>query len=197
MRPLVILPTYNEAPNIANLIPEILRQDNRLEVLVVDDNSPDGTAEIVEKTSQQEARVHLLQRPGKGGLGTAYIDGFRYALREGYDPIFEMDADFSHDPQELPAFLKRIETCDLVVGSRYCHGRVSVVNWPLPRLILSYGANVYARLVTGLPLTDCTGGFKCFRRGVLERLDWSRVKSNGYGFQIVTVQALPSPLFPR
>ncbi|GBD33360.1 MAG: dolichyl-phosphate beta-D-mannosyltransferase [Gemmatimonadales bacterium] len=183
-RALVIIPTYNEAANIRQLIPKVLEQDPRIEVLVVDDNSPDGTGDLVEEIARSEPRVHLMRRPGKGGLGTAYIAGFRWALERKYDYIFEMDADFSHDPKHLPEFLRAIQNADLVLGSRYLEGRVTVVNWPMGRLLLSYFANVYARLVTGLKVFDATGGFKCFRREVLEKIDLNSVRSNGYAFQI-------------
>jgi dolichol-phosphate mannosyltransferase len=181
---LVIVPTYNERENIRRLVNSVLRQDGRLEVLVVDDGSPDGTGEIVSELEAEDSRVHLLARPGKMGLGTAYIAGFRWALEREYDYVLEMDADFSHDPGHLPQFLEAIETADLVLGSRYQQGRVTVVNWPISRLILSYSANLYARFVTGLPVWDATGGFKCFRRSVLEAIDLSKVRSNGYAFQI-------------
>jgi len=183
-RALVIVPTYNERENITRLIGAILEQDSRLEVLVVDDGSPDGTGDIVTSIMQHEPRIHILRRPRKMGLGTAYIAGFRWALEQGYDLVFEMDADFSHDPAHLPQFLRAVEEADLVLGSRYRNGKVTVVNWPIRRLLLSYFANVYARVVTGLPVWDATGGFKCFRRKVLEAIDLSHVRSNGYAFQI-------------
>ncbi len=183
-RALVIVPTYNERENITRLIGAILEQDDRLEILVVDDGSPDGTGEIVDSIMQHEPRVNILKRPHKMGLGTAYIAGFEWALRQGYDFVFEMDADFSHDPAHLSQFLGAIENADLVLGSRYRNGKVTVVNWPINRLLLSYFANVYARVVTGLPLWDSTGGFKCFRRRVLEAIDLTQVRSNGYAFQI-------------
>ncbi len=183
-RALVIVPTYNECENIARLIERVLSQDPRLEILVVDDGSPDGTAAIVQGVMERETRVHVLCRPRKMGLGTAYIAGFRWALEQGYDFVFEMDADFSHDPNHLPEFLTAINDADLVLGSRYRDGRVSVVNWPISRLLLSYFANVYARFVTGLNVWDATGGFKCFRRKVLEAIDLNAVRSNGYAFQI-------------
>jgi dolichol-phosphate mannosyltransferase len=183
-RALVIVPTYNERENIRRLVDSVLRQDSRLEVLVVDDGSPDGTGEIVAELERETPRVHLLERPRKMGLGTAYIAGFRWALEQGYDYILEMDADFSHDPAHLPQFLRAIRDADLVLGSRYQQGRVTVVNWPIARLILSYTANLYARAVTGLPVWDATGGFKCFRREVLEAIDFDHVRSNGYAFQI-------------
>lgn len=180
---LVIIPTYNEVENVPEIVPRVLAQDPRLEVLIVDDNSTDGTGEKVEAMRAEEPRLHCLHRPGKMGLGTAYVDGFRYALEHDYDLVFEMDADFSHDPEALTAFLEAVRDADLVVGSRYLNG-VTVVNWPLSRLILSYGANLYTRLITWMPLKDATGGFKCFRRRTLEAVDLSRVHSDGYGFQI-------------
>jgi dolichol-phosphate mannosyltransferase len=184
-RALIAIPTYNEAPNLPNLVPQVLAQDPRLEVLVVDDNSPDGTGRIAEELARKnDGRVHVLHREGKLGLGTAYITAFRWALERGYDYVFEMDADFSHDPVYLKDFLKAIESADVVLGSRYLEGKVAVVNWPMGRLMLSYCANIYARWVTGLRIWDLTGGFKCFRRRVLETIDLSQVRSNGYAFQI-------------
>jgi dolichol-phosphate mannosyltransferase len=180
---LVIVPTFNEHENITRLVPEILQQDGSLDVLVVDDGSPDGTAAAVRALPEMGGRVHLLERPSKMGLGSAYIAGFQWAIRERYPLVFEMDADFSHSPQSIPDFLQAIADVDLVVGSRYLDG-VTVVNWPLRRLVLSVGANVYARVVTGLPVKDCTGGFKCFRREVLEALPLDRIRSDGYSFQI-------------
>lgn len=181
---LVIIPTYNEKENILEILPEILKQHECLEVLVVDDNSPDGTADLVKGLMQKEARIHLLQRPGKQGLGTAYVAGFRWALERDYQRVFEMDADFSHSPQDLVRFLAKAENADLVLGSRYLHGRISVVNWDWKRLLLSYGANLYTRIVTRLPIEDATGGFKCFRCEALRALDLSDLKSDGYCFQI-------------
>jgi len=183
-RALVIIPTYNEATNVSQLVPRVLAQDARLEVLIVDDNSPDGTGTIAEGLATEHPQVHVLHREGKQGLGTAYVAGFRWALEHGYDYVFEMDADMSHDPRHLPDFLLAIKDADLVLGSRYLNHRVTVVNWPISRLLLSYAANVYARIVTGLKLYDATGGFKCFRRRVLEGADLSAVRSNGYAFQI-------------
>jgi dolichol-phosphate mannosyltransferase len=183
-RALVIVPTYNERENITRLIGAILEQDDRLEILVVDDGSPDGTGDIVDNVMQHESRLHIIKRPRKMGLGTAYIAGFGWALERGFDFVFEMDADFSHDPAHLPQFLRAVENADLVLGSRYRNGKVTIVNWPIKRLLLSYFANVYARVVTGLPLWDATGGFKCFRRKVLEAIDLTQVRSNGYAFQI-------------
>lgn len=183
-RALVIIPTYNEAQNLRQLLPQVLAQDPRIEVLVVDDNSPDGTGAIVDELVRDEPRLHVMHRPRKQGLGTAYRTGFRWALERGYAYVFEMDADFSHDPTHLPEFLSAVQDADLVLGSRYLEGRVTVVNWPMPRLLLSYFANIYARVVTGLRVYDATGGFKCFRRQVLEAIDLDAVGSNGYAFQI-------------
>lgn len=183
-RALVIVPTYNERENIARIIEAVLGQDPRLEVLVVDDGSPDGTADIVEEIIASNPRVNILRRPRKMGLGTAYLAGFRWGIDAKYDLIFEMDADFSHDPNHLPEFLRASTEADLVLGSRYRDGKVTVVNWPITRLLLSYFANVYARAVTGLPVWDATGGFKCFHRRVLEAIDLTKVRSNGYAFQI-------------
>lgn len=180
---MVVVPTYNEKDNIERLVRAILDLKRDLHVLIVDDNSPDGTGEIADKLAGSLSEVHVIHRKGKLGLGSAYREGFRYALKEGAPLIFEMDADFSHDPGYLPFFLEKIKDCDVVVGSRYLNG-VSVVNWPIRRLMLSYGANIYTRVVTGLSLTDCTGGFKCFRREVLEAIDLDRIKSDGYSFQI-------------
>jgi len=183
-RALVVIPTYNEAPNLPQLVPQVLAQDSRLEVLVVDDASPDGTGQLAEGLAQREPRVHVVHREGKLGLGTAHIVGFRWAVEQGYDYVFEMDADFSHDPAHLKEFLKAAASADLVLGSRYLGGKVTVVNWPIARLMLSYWANVYARWVTGLHIWDLTGGFKCFRTKVLQAIDLSQVRSNGYAFQI-------------
>ena len=183
-RALVIVPTYNERENIRPLIDSVLSKDPRIDMLIVDDGSPDGTGAIVDEVAAESGRVFALHRPRKMGLGTAYLNGFQWALERGYDYVFEMDADFSHNPDHLPEFLRRIEDADLVLGSRYRNGKVTVVNWPMTRLLLSYTANIYARAVTGLQLFDSTGGFKCFRRKVLETIDLSAVKSNGYAFQI-------------
>jgi dolichol-phosphate mannosyltransferase len=183
MKTLVIIPTYNEKENIGKIIPLVLKQDQEIEVLVVDDNSPDGTGKMVEELKTSNPRIKLITRAKKSGLGTAYIAGFNYALQNRYDYIFEMDSDFSHDPDYIPDFLKAINDSDLVLGSRYIRG-VNVVNWPIARLLLSYFANVYARWVTGLPIRDSTGGFKCFRREVLEKIGLDNIHSNGYAFQI-------------
>ena len=184
MTALVVMPTYNEKDNIQKIVEEILKQDPSFEVLVVDDNSPDGTADVVEMLMEGNSRITLLKREKKGGLGSAYRDGFKIALkRPEVDFIFEMDADFSHDPKYLPQFLNMIKTHDMVLGSRYLTG-VNVVNWPMSRLLLSYFANIYARTISGLPVSDSTGGFKCFRRKVLETIDLNRISSDGYAFQI-------------
>ena len=183
-RALVIIPTYNERENLPRIVPLVLEQDPRLEVLVVDDNSPDGTGDLAEALAAATNRVHVIHRQGKAGLGTAYVAGFRWALQAGYDYVFEMDADFSHDPRHLPTFLGAIGDADVVIGSRYLNRRVTVINWPMSRLMLSYCANVYARWVTGLKLWDSTGGYKCYRREVLAAVDLDQVRSNGYSFQI-------------
>jgi dolichol-phosphate mannosyltransferase len=184
MEALVVIPTYNERDNIERLLHALLRLPVDLGVLVVDDNSPDGTGRLVDEFAAREPRVRALHRTGKLGLGTAYIAGFKWALANTDAPfVFEMDADFSHDPNAIPAFLERIRTADLVIGSRYVEG-VTVVNWPLSRLILSVSANIYTRIVTGMPLHDATGGFKCFRRQVLAALPLDRIRSDGYSFQI-------------
>ena len=183
---LVIIPTYNEKDNISLIIPAALAQDPCLEVLIVDDGSPDGTGDIVEKMAAENAKVHLLRRPGKMGLGSAYVAGFRWALERDFERVFEMDADFSHNPEDLPRFLAAAEEADLVLGSRYNEKKLGVVNWDWKRLLLSYFANLYTRIVTGLPVKDATGGVKCFRRSALESLDLSNMKSDGYCFQIET-----------
>ena len=183
-RAVVIVPTYNERVNIARIIDTVLAQGEQFDVLVVDDGSPDGTGALVDTMAAENNRVFALHRPRKLGLGTAYLAGFAWALARSYAYVFEMDADFSHDPGHLPKFLEAAKDADLVLGSRYRHGKVTVINWPMTRLMLSYSANIYARLVTGLPLDDSTGGFKCFRRQVLEAIDLTAVKSNGYAFQI-------------
>ena len=183
-RGLVIVPTYNERENVARIVESVLAQDPRLNVLIVDDGSPDGTGAIVDEIAAVNPRVNALHRAKKMGLGTAYLAGFKWALARDFAFVFEMDADFSHDPGHLPEFLRAIANADLVLGSRYRDGKVTVVNWPMSRLMLSYAANVYARMVTGLQLYDATGGFKCFRRAVLEAIDLDDVRSNGYAFQI-------------
>jgi dolichol-phosphate mannosyltransferase len=180
---LVIIPTYNELENLPKLLPEVLSKDENINVLIVDDNSPDGTAAFVEKEMKKNEHINLIKRESKQGLGTAYIAGFKYALQNNYDFIFEMDADFSHDPKEIPRFLEEIEKSDLVIGSRYRNG-VNVINWPMSRLLLSWFANFYTKIITGMPVRDATGGFKCFRREVLEKINLDKIKSNGYSFQI-------------
>jgi dolichol-phosphate mannosyltransferase len=181
---LVCIPTYNEKENIRQIIEAVLKQGDEVEVLIIDDNSPDGTGDIVESLKAENHRIHLLRRPGKMGLGTAYIAGFKYGLalpHVGY--LMEMDADFSHDPENIKLFKEAIKDADLVLGSRYING-ISIVNWPLSRLLLSYFAAIYVRFITGLPVMDPTGGFKCFKREVLEALNLDKIKSNGYCFQI-------------
>ena len=180
---LVIIPTYNERDNIGKVLEPVLGVADRIEVLIVDDNSPDGTGELADNIAASNPRVHVLHRKGKLGLGSAYREGFRYALEHEYELVFEMDADFSHDPRYLPDFFEAIKDNDLVIGSRYVSG-VNVVNWPMRRLLLSYGASFYTRAITGMPIRDPTGGFKCFRRRVLESLDLNRISSDGYSFQI-------------
>ncbi|MBK9940474.1 MAG: polyprenol monophosphomannose synthase [Kouleothrix sp.] len=182
----VVIPTYNERENIGALIPQVLALP-RFRVLVVDDNSPDGTRQVVQQLARNEPRIGLLARPGKQGLGRAYVAGFRRALAEGAEYIFEMDADFSHDPQYLPAMLAAAESrYDLTLGSRYVHGG-GTVNWGWLRQLISRGGNVYARAILGLPVMDATGGFRCYRRRVLERLNLDAICSNGYSFQIELV----------
>jgi dolichol-phosphate mannosyltransferase len=181
---LVIIPTYNEAENIIKVLHTIFELDiTNLNVLIVDDNSPDGTADEVKEYQKVNDKIHIIERPGKQGLGTAYIKGFKFALENNYDYIFEMDADFSHDPKDIPKMLKEIENADLIIGSRYIDG-VNVINWPLSRLFLSVMASKYTRIITGMPIYDCTGGYKCFRREVLQEIPLDEVKSNGYSFQI-------------
>ncbi|HTM01824.1 MAG TPA: polyprenol monophosphomannose synthase, partial [Candidatus Omnitrophota bacterium] len=177
MKALIIVPTYNEKENVVALLERIFAYVPQCEVLIVDDNSPDGTGAIADEAAARDPRVHVMHRAGKQGLGSAYVAGFRYALDRDYEAVFEMDADFSHNPESLPVFLHELENADLVLGSRYLHG-VTVVNWPIKRLILSYSANVYSRIITGMRVKDLTGGFKCFRRRVLESIDWSRVRSD-------------------
>jgi dolichol-phosphate mannosyltransferase len=183
-RGLVITPTYNERENLPRLLPAILQRDQRLDVLIIDDASPDGTGALADAIAAEDSRVHVMHRPGKLGLGTAYLAGFKWGIERGYDWLFEMDADFSHDPAHLPLFIEALEHADVVSGSRYLEGRVTVVNWPISRLLLSWTANAYARWVTGLPVFDCTAGYKAFRREVLEAIDLDRIVSEGYAFQI-------------
>jgi dolichol-phosphate mannosyltransferase len=180
---LIIIPTYNERETVGVIIPDILKAVPGAHVLVVDDGSPDGTSQYVKETFVPTGAVFVLDRTKKEGLGRAYIAGFAWALEREYKYVFEMDADYSHDPKYLPDFIKAIESNDLVIGSRYISG-VNVINWPMSRLLMSYFANLFARVVTGIPIRDCTGGFKCFRREVLAALDLGRVASSGYSFQI-------------
>src|SRR5688572_27798934 len=183
-RGLVIIPTYNERDNLPKLLPMTLGQDPRLEILIIDDASPDGTGQIADQLARENPRIHVLHRKGKLGLGTAYLAGFRWGIERNFDWLFEMDADFSHDPAHLPDFIRALDNHDLVLGARYLEGRVTVVNWPIARLLLSYFANVYARFVTGLPVSDSTSGFKAFRRQALQAVNLDRVESEGYAFQI-------------
>lgn len=183
---LVIIPTYNESENIPNIIDKLMNLPLQVDLLVVDDNSPDGTAEIVRKKSKEyKGRIHLINREGKLGLGTAYVTGFQYALGKGYKYVCEMDADFSHNPEDVPRLVEVIQNgdADLAIGSRY-HNGISIVNWPLSRLILSYGANLYARIITGVPIKDMTAGFKCISSELLQKINLNRIQSNGYAFQI-------------
>ncbi len=182
-RALVLLPTYNEKDNVEKISRQILAVDPRLEILIVDDNSPDGTGQIADRLAEESPRIKVLHRAGKQGLGRAYIAGFHYGIEHKYDYIFEMDADFSHQPKYLADHLVNIQNCDISLGSRYIKGG-GVENWPKTRWAISYYANVYSRVVTGLPVRDATGGFKCFRRQVLETINLDRVRSNGYSFQI-------------
>lgn len=183
---LIIIPTYNEAANIARMLDKLILQDGQCDVLVVDDGSPDGTADRVkEKQAQYPGRIHLIERKGKQGLGTAYVRGFKFALEHDYTYICEMDADFSHPPEDVLRLIEAVQSgeCDVAIGSRYIKG-ISIINWPLRRLILSYFANIYARVITGLPVKDTTAGFKCLHRKVIESIPLDRIKSNGYAFQI-------------
>lgn len=180
---LVIIPTYDEKDNVGPISQAVFAALPDAHILFVDDNSPDGTGDLIDTLVAADPRIHVLHRPGKQGLGRAYIAGFKWALAGGYERIIEMDADFSHDPSDLPRLAAASDEADLVIGSRYIGG-IRVMNWPLSRLLISTGAGVYVRLVTGMPVCDPTGGFKCFRRHVLEALDLDRVTSNGYSFQI-------------
>jgi len=180
---LVCIPTYNEIENIDRIIPKVLSVAEGMEVLIIDDNSPDKTGDKVEEMMRDDKRIHLIRRPGKMGLGTAYVAGFRYAMENNFDLVFEMDADFSHDPGAIPSFLEAVKEHDLVIGSRYSNG-INVVYWPMKRLLLSYFANIYTKVITGLHISDATGGFKCYRIEVLKSIDLDKIKSNGYSFQI-------------
>ncbi|MEO0094875.1 MAG: polyprenol monophosphomannose synthase [candidate division WOR-3 bacterium] len=194
-RGLVIIPTYNEAVNIEKIINAVLSKSEQLEILVIDDNSSDNTSEIVENLMKQNNRVHIIKRPRKMGLGTAYVTGFGYALENNYDFVFEMDADFSHDPNDLTRFIELLAKYDLIIGSRYING-VSVVNWPMKRLLLSFFACIFARIVTGVPVRDLTSGFKCYSRRALESVNWKKFKVDGYGFQIQSVYGVFSAGLP-
>lgn len=183
-RYLVIVPTYNEIENLPRKIPLILEQDEHIDILVVDDASPDGTGKLGDEIAAQNPRVNILHREGKAGLGKAYLAGFAWALERDYELIFEMDADISHPPDALPSIIHAAQTHDVVVGSRYVDGRVTVSNWPMSRLLISYFGSIYARTITRMPIRDATGGFNCWHRKVLEALHLDRVRSNGYAFQI-------------
>ena len=183
MKTLIISPTYNESKNIKSLVEQVLGPNPNYHLLVVDDNSPDGTATIVKELQQKYTNLFIEERPGKAGLGTAYLFGFKWALKNGYEAIVQMDADLSHDPKDVPKLVEELKENDLIIGSRYVEG-VSVVNWPIRRLILSYGANMYSRIVTGMPINDGTGGFNSWRRTLLEKIQLDKVRSQGYSFQI-------------
>ncbi len=183
MKTLIVSPTYNEHKNVTDLVEHVFTLDENYHLLIVDDNSPDGTGDLVEKLQLKYPNLQLARRPGKAGLGTAYKFGFKWALERDYDAIVQMDADGSHDADEIPDMILGLENDDVIIGSRYVNG-VSVVNWPIRRLILSYGANVYSKIVTGMPLKDATGGFKAWKRNVLESIDLDLVRSQGYSFQI-------------
>ncbi len=183
MKILAISPTYNERDNVEELISQIHKAVPECHILIVDDNSPDKTHELIRDMMKSDERLHLIVREGKMGLGTAYCRGFKWAIEHQYDRIVQIDADLSHNPEEIPNMIEKIKDCDVVIGSRYVNG-VNVVNWPLRRLMLSYFANIYARMITGLPVKDSTAGFKCFRREVLESIDLDNIRSEGYAFQI-------------
>ncbi len=183
MKILAISPTYNEKKNINELIDKISQLKINIDILIVDDNSPDGTGNEVKKIMKTRSDVFLLERSSKLGLGTAYCEGFKWALDRNYDLIIQIDADLSHNPLDIPKLIKKTNTADLVIGSRYCNG-VNVINWPIGRLILSYIANLYARLLIQIPIMDLTGGFKCFKKDVIKSIDLDKIKSEGYSFQI-------------
>lgn len=184
VRILVVIPTYDERDNIRRKVPLVLSQNDAIDVLVVDDASPDGTGELAARMARDEPRLHVLQRSGKDGIGKAYLAGFGWGLDREYDLLFEMDADISHPPEALPKMISILEDRDFVVGSRYAEGRVTVSKWPISRLFISYFGSLYARVITGLPIRDATGGFNGWKRHVLERIGLERVRSNGYAFQI-------------
>jgi dolichol-phosphate mannosyltransferase len=183
VKSVVIIPTYDERDNVRPIAEAVLKQVPETAILFVDDSSPDGTGGLIDEMRRQDRRIHAIHKEGKSGLGRAYITGFKWAIERGYDLIFEMDADFSHDPGELPNFIRAAESADLVLGSRYVNG-IRITNWPLSRLLLSKGAATYVRLITGMPVTDPTGGFKCYRREVLEAINLDVIVSNGYSFQV-------------
>ncbi|MDD3236428.1 MAG: polyprenol monophosphomannose synthase [Candidatus Cloacimonetes bacterium] len=183
MKTLVIIPTYNEIENIERMVEIVLSKSEDIEILVMDDNSPDGTGKRVKSLQSTEPRLHLIERPGKMGLGSAYVTGFKYALEHDYEYIMEMDADFSHNPDDVPRLIAAAQNKDLVIGSRYCNG-VNIINWPFKRLLISYFASKYVRVITGMPIKDPTGGFKCFNRRVLESINLDNILSDGYAFQI-------------
>ncbi len=183
MKKLVIIPTYDEKENVDPVSKAVRAHLPDADILFVDDNSPDGTGKIIDGLCERESYIHVLHRSGKSGLGKAYVAGFHWAIEKQYDLIFEMDADFSHDPGELPNFVKAAESADLILGSRYVSG-IRITNWPLSRLLLSKSAATYVHLITGVPVTDPTGGFKCFRREVLEAIDLNAIESSGYSFQV-------------
>jgi dolichol-phosphate mannosyltransferase len=183
---LIIIPTYNEAESLEPLVSAILALDAGFEILIVDDNSPDGTGKIADRLSRELPGIHVLHRPGKMGLGTAYVEGFKWAIARGYDYVFEMDCDFSHDPNDLPGFLREIASADLVIGSRYIKGG-STPSWGMLRKLISRGGNAFARFMLGLKTHDCTGGFRCYRREMLQQVPWEEIRLQGYGFQIGAV----------
>ena len=183
MKTLIISPTYNEVKNIQSLVEQIFKLDPSYHLLIIDDNSPDGTAEKVKELKSLFDNLHLEERPGKAGLGTAYLFGFDWALKNGYDAVVQMDADLSHDPNDVPRLISQLKNHDLIIGSRYVEG-VSVVNWPIRRLILSYGANIYSSFITGMPINDGTGGFKAWNISILQKIELKKVRSQGYSFQI-------------
>lgn len=180
---LVIIPTYNESDNVENMLKALNSLYPELSILIVDDGSPDGTAKLVKSYQVAHSNVHMLERSGKLGLGTAYITGFKWALEKGFEFIFEMDCDFSHDPKDVEDLLKAAQSCDLAIGSRYIGG-IRILNWPMKRLLLSYFASIYTRIITGMKIQDATGGFKCFKASTLQQIDLNQIFSNGYSFQI-------------